>query len=46
VLVTGHGNGQITFHNPSGHAPEAVVATLPVPVFDRFAACRGIALRP
>lgn len=46
VLVTGHGNGQITFHNPSGHAPEAVVATLSVPVFDRFAACRGIALRP
>ena len=44
VLVTGHGNGQVTFHNPSGHVPEAVVATLPMPVFDRFAAHRGIAL--
>ncbi len=45
VLVTGHGNGHLTFHNPSGHRPEAVVATLPMPVFDRFAAHRGIALR-
>jgi hypothetical protein len=44
VLVTGHANGLVTFHNPSGHRPEAVVATLPVPVFDRFAAHRGIAL--
>jgi hypothetical protein len=44
VLVTGHAGGLITFHNPSGHTPEAVVATLPVPVFDRFAAHRGIAL--
>jgi hypothetical protein len=44
VLVTGHNNGQVTFHNPSGHTPEAVVATLPMPVFDRFAAHRGIAL--
>lgn len=44
VLVTGHAGGQVTFHNPSGHAPEAVVATLPLPVFDRFAARRGIAL--
>jgi len=31
-------------HNPSGHIPEAAVATLPMPVFDRFAARRGIAL--
>jgi hypothetical protein len=37
-------NGQVTLHNPSGHVPEAVVATLPLPVFDRFAAHRGIAL--
>jgi hypothetical protein len=44
VLVTGHADGQVTFHNPSGHTPETVVATLPMPVFDRFAAHRGIAL--
>ena len=44
VLVTGHVDGQLTFHNPSGHTPAAIVATLPVPVFDRFAARRGIAL--
>jgi len=45
VLVTGHANGQVSFHNPSGHTPEAVVATLPAPVFDRFAAHRGISLQ-
>jgi peptidase C39-like protein len=44
VLVTGHAHGLLTFHNPSGHTAEAVVATLPVHVFDRFAAGRGIAL--
>ena len=44
VLVTGHVDGLLTFHNPSGHTPEAVVATLPVPAFDRFSARRGIAL--
>jgi hypothetical protein len=44
VLVTGQAGGLVTFHNPSGHVPEAVAATLPVPVFDRFAAHRGIAL--
>ena len=44
VLVTGHANGLVTFHNPSGHTPEAVVATLPIDVFDRFAAHRGISL--
>jgi hypothetical protein len=44
VLVTGHVEDLLTFHNPSGHTTEAVVATLPVPVFDRFAAGRGIAL--
>ena len=44
VLVTGHRDGQVTFRNPSGHTPEAVAATLTLPVFDRFAAHRGIAL--
>ena len=44
VLVTGHDDGRLTFHNPSGHTQEAVVATLPVPAFDRFAARRGISL--
>ena len=44
VLVTGHADGAVTFHNPSGHTPQAVVATLPMLVFDRFAAHRGIAL--
>jgi hypothetical protein len=44
VLVTGQADGQVTFHNPSGHTPEAVVGTLPMPVFDGFAAHRGIAL--
>jgi hypothetical protein len=43
-LVTGHADRHVTFHNPSGHTPEAVVATLPMPVFDRFAAHRGISL--
>jgi hypothetical protein len=46
VLVTGHADGLVTFHNPSGHTADTVVATLPAPVFDRFAAGRGIALRP
>ena len=44
VLVTGRADDLVTFHNPSGHIPEAVVATLPFTVFDRFAAHRGIAL--
>ena len=44
VLVTGHADDQVTFHNPSGHTPETVVATLPMRVFDRFAAHRGISL--
>ena len=44
VLVTGHADGQVTFNNPSGHTPETGVAALPAPVFDRFAARRGIAL--
>jgi hypothetical protein len=45
VLVTGHADGHVAFHNPSGHTPEAVAATLPLAVFDRFAAHRGIALQ-
>jgi hypothetical protein len=44
VLVTGHHDGKVTFHNPSGHTPQAGIATLPMTVFDRFAAHRGIAL--
>jgi hypothetical protein len=44
VLVTEHAHDLVTFHNPSGHIPEAAVATLPMPVFDRFAAHRGISL--
>ena len=44
VLLTGHADGKVTFHNPAGHTPATVVATLPIPVFDRFAAHRGIAL--
>jgi hypothetical protein len=44
VLATGQAGGLVTFRNPSGHTPEAGAATLPVPVFDRFAAHRGIAL--
>jgi hypothetical protein len=44
VLVIKHQNGQFTFHNPSGHTPEAGVATLPVEIFDRFAAHRGISV--
>jgi len=44
VLVIGYANDLVTFHNPSGHIPEAAVVTLPMPVFDRFAARRGIAL--
>ena len=44
VLVTGHAGGLVTFHDPAGHTPEAGVATLPMPVFDRFAAHRGVAL--
>jgi hypothetical protein len=44
VLVTGHAHDLVSFHNPSGHIPEAGVATLPMAVFDRFAAHRGVAL--
>jgi hypothetical protein len=44
VLVTGTADGAVTFHNPSGHTPDTVAATLPLSVFDRFAARRGISL--
>jgi hypothetical protein len=44
VLVTGHADGHVTFHDPAGHTPQAGIATLPMPVFDRFAARRGVAL--
>jgi hypothetical protein len=44
VLVTGHGDGQVSFRNPSGHTPQAGIATLPMSTFDRFAAHRGISL--
>jgi len=43
VLVTGYQEDQLTFHNPSGHTREAGIATLPVTIFDRFAAHRSIA---
>jgi Peptidase_C39 like family len=45
VLVTGYQAGHLTFHNPSGHTTEAGIATLPVTIFDRFSAHRGIALQ-
>ena len=44
VLVTGCSGGLVTFHNPSGHTPQAGIATLPEAVFDRFAAHRGLSL--
>ncbi|MGC0420992.1 C39 family peptidase [Embleya sp. AB8] len=44
VLVTGHRDGMVEFRNPSGHRPEAVDATLPLDVFDTFAAHRGVVL--
>jgi hypothetical protein len=39
-----HHDNQVTFHNPSGYTPQAGIATLPMTVFDRFAAHRGVAL--
>ena len=44
VLVTGYAGGQVSFRDPSGHTPQAGIAALPMPVFDRFAAHRGLAL--
>lgn len=45
VLVVAHTDDRVTFHDPAGHTPAAVVATLTPAVFDRFAAHRGITLR-
>jgi hypothetical protein len=46
VLVHGvdHGQGTIAFCNPSGHTPAARAARLPLAVFERFAAPRGMAI--
>ncbi|MFE5324830.1 C39 family peptidase [Embleya sp. NPDC056575] len=44
VLVTGRRDDAVTFHNPSGHTPEAVSAVLAPHRFDEFAARRGIVL--
>jgi hypothetical protein len=44
VLITGHGDDQVSFRNPSGHTPQAGRATLPMSTFDRFTAHRGISL--
>jgi hypothetical protein len=45
VLVFGGGDGTLRFHNPSGDAPATQRdVRLPVPVFARFYAGRGIAL--
>ncbi|GAA2277700.1 MULTISPECIES: C39 family peptidase [Kitasatospora] len=45
VLVTSHQEGEVTFRNPSGHTADTVDATLPLDLFDNFAAHRGIALQ-
>ena len=44
MLVTGHADGVLSFHNPSGHRPEAVAAQLPVDRFADFYAGRGIVI--
>lgn len=45
VLVTAASPGEIRFHNPSGHDRQSQVnATLPLAIFDRFFANRGIAV--
>jgi len=44
VLATGHDGDLLTFHDPAGHTPQAGIATLPMDVFDRFAARRGVSL--
>jgi len=45
VLVTAAADETVTFNDPSGHRPESLVATLPVTIFDRFYARRGIIIR-
>ena len=43
VLVTEASPERIVFHNPSGHDPASQEnVALPLPVFDRFFAGRGI----
>jgi hypothetical protein len=45
VLVTAASPETIRFHNPSGHEPKSQAdVTLPLAVFDRFFANRGIAV--
>jgi hypothetical protein len=44
VLATGHQEGHVQFRNPSGHTGQARDASLPVAVFARFYAERGIVL--
>jgi hypothetical protein len=45
VLVTAASQGAIRFHNPSGHdAASQADVTLPLAVFDRFFANRGISV--
>jgi len=45
VLVTEYVDDQLRFNDPAGHTPATVQATLPMLVFDRFAAHRGIAIQ-
>lgn len=44
VLVVAHEEGHLTHHDPAGDAPDSRVARLPVAVFARFFAGRGIVL--
>ena len=44
MLVTAAEADTVTFNDPSGHHPEARVATLPVVTFDKFVARRGVIL--
>jgi len=44
VLVTDYRDRTVHFRNPSGHTPETIEAVLPMRIFDRFAAHRGITL--
>jgi hypothetical protein len=47
VLVTAASSETIRFHNPSGHDQDSQAdVTLPLAVFDRFFANRGIAVSP
>ena len=44
VLVVAHEDGHLTHHDPAGDSPASRVARLPVDVFARFFAGRGIVL--